>query len=129
MLARQSPGSGVPFRTLPDDHEESDKTFSAAACASWPGTRRSHRSAPAAGPALERMHAVAEYAQIAIICGHPSVIQRLSCDWALTELESNYGRGYSEARDCPIDFEIETTTTHQRLPILTEEVSSSSVDG
>jgi hypothetical protein len=78
--------------------------------------------------ALERMHTMAEHAQIAIICQRPDVIERLSREWALTELESDDRRSYSEARDCPIDFEIETTTTPQRPPIITEDVTSSGVD-
>lgn len=76
--------------------------------------------------ALERLHAVAEHAQIAIICERHAVIDRMSREWALTELELDYRRsGYVEADDCPIDFEIETTTTPQRLSILNKELGSS----
>ncbi len=59
--------------------------------------------------ALERLYKAAEHAQVAVITHSPVVVEALSREWTLTMLESHRPRDSSLARDCPIDFEIETT--------------------
>ena len=59
--------------------------------------------------ALERLQTLAEHAQIAIISHSRAIVEEMSREWTLTEL----GRerlSDIHVHDCPIDFEIETTT-------------------
>ncbi len=59
--------------------------------------------------ALERLQTVAEHAQVAVIGYSPAVINEVSREWTLTALDHHRSSDI-HFHDCPIDFEIETTT-------------------
>jgi hypothetical protein len=60
--------------------------------------------------ALERLQTTAEHAQIAVISNSPDVVENMSREWTLTALEE-YRASDTHVHGCPVDFEIETTTT------------------
>jgi predicted ATP-dependent endonuclease of OLD family len=59
--------------------------------------------------AVERLQTVAEHAQVAIISHSSIVVDALSREWMLTALDYPQPSDI-HLRDCPVDFEIETTT-------------------
>ena len=58
---------------------------------------------------LERLQDVAEHAQVAVITYSPAVIAAMGSGWTMTELEPPR-RDELHVRDCPLDFEVETST-------------------
>jgi hypothetical protein len=68
------------------------------------------RHAPVAQiAALERLQTLAEHVQIAIVSHSPAVVKELSREWTLTTLDGERPKNI-HIHDCPIDFEIETTS-------------------
>jgi hypothetical protein len=60
--------------------------------------------------ALERLQSAAEHAQVAVITHSRELVAECARDWTPTTLE-RYSPGNGLDYDCPIDFEIRTTTT------------------
>jgi hypothetical protein len=58
---------------------------------------------------LERLQEAAEHAQVAVITHSPAVITAMGSGWTITELE-HPRRGEFHVQDCPLDFEVETST-------------------
>jgi len=65
---------------------------------------------------LERLQALAEHAQIAVISSNPEFIRQMSREWAVTTLE-HVSPGVVDPRATPIDFEIETTISPAATPL------------
>lgn len=65
--------------------------------------------------ALRRLQVTAEHAQVAVISHSTAIVGELAGEWTFTTL-SEHRPNDIHVHDCPIDFEIETTTPPPRPP-------------